>query len=677
MKLAIAFILLLPLSLMAQTAAATYPAGVDTAAMNKSVDPCVDFYQYACGNWVSTHPLPSDRARYGRFAELQDRNEKLELDILHAAAAGGASRGPIETKIGDYFASCMDTVAIDRKGIAPLQAELDRINAMATGADVVAEVIHLHKAGLGVVFRFGSQPDAKDSNKTIAALSQGGLSLPDRDYYLKDDPKSVEIRGRYLQHIQRMFTLAGDSADAAAAKAKTVLELETAIAKASMDRVSTRDPDKTYHIMTRRQLADLAPIFPWETYFAGIGAPAFETLNVAQPDTIRDVMAAMSTRPVADGKAYFGYQLLRANANELARPFEDEYFDFWQRYLAGVQQPRPREIRCATAADAALGDLLGQKFDDVAFGPDSKTRITQLVVGLEKIHGDGHRHAALDERRHQEGRSDQASGHHKQRRLPREVARLQQGRRHARRLPGQFSACRRSDYRAAAREIGKPTDKSEWSMTTPTVNAFYQPSSNSINFPAGILQFPFFEPKRDMAVNYGGIGVVIGHEMTHGFDDQGRKYDGDGNLRDWWTPQDGAEFEKRAACVAGEYSSFVSVPAAPPQEAVKLNGRLTLGENTADNGGLRIAYMAMEDALNGKSDKIDGLTPEQRFFLGFAQVWCENMSTQELRNRAMTDSHSPGRFRVNGSVQNSPEFQKAFSCKAAQPMVSPNACRVW
>ncbi len=653
------------------------PSGVDTAAMNKSVDPCVDFYQYACGNWISMHPLPSDRARYGRFAELQDRNEKMDLDILRLAASGGASRGPIEAKIGDYFASCMDTDAIDRKGIAPLKEELDRINAMETGSDVGAELIHLHRAGLGVVFRFGSQPDAKDSNKTIAALGQGGLSLPDRDYYLKDDPKSVEIRARYLQHIQRMFTLTGDSGDAAAAKAKTVLDMETVIAKASMDRVSMRDPDKTYHIMTRQQLAALAPAFPWDIYFSGIGAPAFDTLNVAQPDFIRDVMAAMVTRPVADGKAYFGYQLLRANANELAKPFEDEYFDFWQRYLAGVQQPRPREIRCATAVDGALGDLLGQKFDDVAFGGDAKARITELVDGLEKTMGkdiatlpwmsDATRKAAQT----------------KLQAITNNVGYPAKWRDYSKVTVSRDDYLGNS-YRAAEAQvsqrmekIGKPTDKSEWSMTTPTVNAFYQPSGNSINFPAGILQLPFFDPKRDMAVNYGGIGVVIGHEMTHGFDDQGRKYDGDGNLRDWWTPQDGAEFEKRAACVADEYSSFVSVPAAPPQDAVKLNGRLTLGENTADNGGLRIAYMAMEDALNGNSARIDGLTPEQRFFVGFAQVWCENMSTPELRNRAMTDSHSPGRFRVNGSAQNSPEFQKAFSCKAGQPMVSANACRVW
>jgi endothelin-converting enzyme/putative endopeptidase len=671
MKVRLAFALLLPIWALAQAPASAPPPGVNVSAMNKSVDPCVDFYQYACGGWNASHPLPADRARYGSFAELADRNEKTELDILRTAAAGGPNRGEIERKIGDYFASCMDTATIDKKGIAPLKAELDRIEAMATGADIVAEIAHLHSVGVSAIFSFGSRPDAKDSNKTIAALGQGGLSLPDRDYYLKDDAKSVEIRKRYVQHIKNMFTLAGDPADAAAAKAQTVLDMETILAKASMDRVATRDPDKTYHIMTRQELAALAPVFPWESYFQAVGAPAFAMLNVAQPDFIKEIMATFATHPVEEGKAYFAYHLLLANAGELSAPFENEAFDFWQRYLAGVQQPRPREIRCATAVDGALGDLLGQKYVDAAFGADAKTRITQLVEGLEKSMAKDI--AALPwmtdaTKKAAEGKLAAITNNVGYPKKWRDYSKVTVVR----------DDYLGNSYRAAqaliaqrTEKIGKPTDKSEWFMTTPTVNANYSSSNNSINFPAGILQLPFFDPKRDMAVNYGGIGVVIGHEMTHGFDDQGRKFDADGNLRDWWTAQDGAEFEKRAACIANQYSGFTSV------DDVKLNGKLTLGENTADNGGLRIAYMALEDALDGKSDKIDGFTPEQRLFLGFAQVWCENMSPQELRNRAMTDSHSPGRFRVNGTVQNSPEFQKAFSCKAGQPMVSANACRVW
>ena len=664
--------LLLPAAVLAQRPAAfAAKAGVDAPAMNKAADPCVDFYQYACGNWVASHPLPADRARFGRFAELQDRNEKAELDILQAAAAAKPGRSEIEQKIGDYYASCLDTATIDKKGIAPIRSELDRIYSMGATADVVNEVAALHRLGIGVVFGFSARPDAKDSNRTIAGLSQGGLSLPDRDYYLKEDAKSVEIRERYLQHVKNMFVLAGDSSEAAAAKARMVLDCETIIAKASMDRVSMRDPNKTYHMMTRQELAALAPAFPWEAYFQATGAPAFESLNVSQPDFVKQVMETLPAQGMEAGQAYFAFQVLRNAAPRLAGPFEKESFDFWQRYLAGVQEPRPREIRCAAATDSALGDLLGQKYIDAAFGPDAKAQIAQLVDGLEKTMGQD-----IQGLPWMSGDTKKAAivklqaivnnvGYPKKWRDYGAVTVARDD------YFGNSQRAVEAMYGQRIEKIGKPTDKSEWTMTTPTVNAFYQPTSNSINFPAGILQPPFFDPKRDLAVNYGAIGVVIGHEMTHGFDDQGRKYDADGNLRDWWTAQDGAEFEKRAACVADEYSSFTSV------DDVKLNGRLTLGENTADNGGMRIAYMALQEALNGKSEKIDGFTPEQRLFLGFAQVWCENMSPQEARNRAMTDPHSPGRFRVNGTVQNSPEFQKTFSCKAAQPMVSANACRVW
>ena len=673
MKIGIALsFLLLPAAVLAQAPATSAPKpGVDVSAMNKPADPCVDFYQYACGNWVASHPLPADRARFGRFAELQDRNEKAELDILQVAAAARPGRSEIEQKIGDYYASCMDTATIDKKSIAPIRAELDRIYAMQTRADVVNEVAALHRLGIGVVFGFSARPDAKDSNRTIAGLSQGGLSLPDRDYYLKEDAKSVEIRQRYLQHVKNMFVLAGDSSDTAAAKARMVLDCETVIARASMDRVSVRDPNKTYHMMTRQELAALAPAFPWEAYFKATAAPAFESLNVSQPDFVKQVMETLPAQGMEAGQAYFAFQALRDAAPKLAGPFEKENFDFWQRYLAGVQEPRPREFRCAAATDSALGDLLGQKYIEAAFGPDAKTQITQLVEGLEKSMGQD-----IQGLPWMSGDTKKAAlvklqaivnnvGYPKKWRDYGAVTVARDD------YFGNSQRAVEAMYGQRIEKIGKPTDKSEWMMTTPTVNAFYQPTSNSINFPAGILQPPFFDPKRDLAVNYGAIGVVIGHEMTHGFDDQGRKYDADGNLRDWWTAQDGAEFDKRAACVADEYSSFTSV------DDVKLNGRLTLGENTADNGGMRIAYMALQEALNGKGEKIDGFTPEQRLFLGFAQVWCENMSPQEARNRAMTDPHSPGRFRVNGTVQNSPEFQKAFSCKAAQPMVSANACRVW
>ena len=646
-------------------------SSVDKAAMNTAVEPCTDFYQYACGNWNASHPLPADRSRYGRFNELQDHNEHTLLDILQSAEAK-SNRSAIDRMIGDFYASCMDTATLARKGIAPLKPELDRIAAMKDMADIAAEAAHLQGMGVPVLFAFGAQPDPKDSNRTIAGLRPGGLSLPDRDYYLKTDPKSVETRQHYLQHLKNMFQLAGDKPEAAAVKATKVMDFETALARHALDRVSMRDPNKTYNMEPRSFLAEKWAGFPWGAYFKAVGAPAFETIDVAYPDGLSDLGVDLGTQPIDTWQAYFTYRLLHSDATELAQPFEDEDFDFWQRYLAGVKEPRPRNMRCVAATDRALGDLLGQKYIQMVFGADAKAQITTLVAGLEHALGED-----IEALPWMTG-TTKAAAMAKLQAITNNVGYPLKWRDYSK------VAIAADDYfgnaeRAAAvmlqqriEKIGQPTDKTEWAMTPPTVNAFYSPQSNSINFPAGILQPPFFDPRRDMAVNYGGIGAVIGHEMTHGFDDQGRKFDANGNLRDWWTPADGSEFEKRVSCVADEYSGFTSV------DDVKLNGRLTLGENTADNGGLRVAYLAMEEALKQTpGDKVDGFTPEQRFFLGFAQVWCENVSPQEARNRATTDPHSPGRFRVDGTLQNMPEFQKAYACKPDAPMVRPNACRVW
>jgi predicted metalloendopeptidase len=646
-------------------------SGLDAAAMNKTIDPCVDFYQYACGSWIAKNPLPADRARWGRFTELSAHNEKVLLDVLQGAAVVRDQRSPLDQKIGDAYAACMDTATINQRGIAPLKAELDRIRAMENMPDVVAELVRLHRIGIGVLFNFAARPDAKDSNRTIAGLTQGGLSLPDREYYLKTDPKSVENRQHFQAHMTKMFQLEGESAENSAQAARMVLDLETILAKASMDRVSLRDPNKTYHMMTRQEVAQLAPKFAWEQYFEATGAPAFQTLNVSQPDYIKQTAVDVADLPIDSWRAYFAYHLLRSSAPSLSEAFENEAFDFWNRYLSGAREQRPRTARCVATVDRELGDLLGQKYIELTFGADAKAQITQLVDALEKAMAeDIHTLPWMTE-------ETKKAALAKLKAITNNVGSPKKWRDY-----GKLTIARDDFFGNAVRSaqvaydqriarIGKPTDKTEWGMTTPTVNAFYSPQNNSINFPAGILQTPFFDPRRDISLNYGGAGAVIGHEMTHGFDDQGRKFDGDGNLRDWWTPTDGAEFDKRASCVANEYSSFTAV------DDVKLNGRLTLGENTADNGGLRIALMALQDTLQGKGEKLDGYTPEQRFFLGFAQIWCENTAPQEVRARAMTDPHSPGRYRVNGTLQNSPEFQKAFSCKAGQPMVSQNACRVW
>jgi putative endopeptidase len=674
MKLKYSYLLLfsIPIAFFAaDSPAAAQSSGLDTAAMNKSVDPCVNFYQYACGNWIAKNPIPADRSRWGRFAELSERNEKVMLDLIQGAAAKRENRSEIEQKIGDAYTACMDTAAIERNGLKPIQPDLTRIAGIKSNANVMVELIRLHAQGVPAAFTFGARPDAKDSSKTIANIGQGGLSLPDRSYYLNTDAKSVETRSRFVAHMANMFQLAGDTADSAAAKAKLVLDFETLLAQASVDRVALRDPNKTYNIFTRKELSALTPNFDWNAYFKLMKTPSFETLNVSQPEFLKSVATELPNVTMDTWKAYFEFHLLRARAEELPAAFEKESFDFWQRYLTGAQEQRPRQFRCVRGVDRDLGDLLGQKYISAVFGADAKAQITQLVTALEKAMGQDIR--SLDWMSAQTKKAAIA----KLNAITNNVGYPQKWRDYSKvaitRDDFAGNSARVAEFRTAENiaKIGKPTDKSEWTMSTPTVNAFYSPQNNSINFPAGILQTPFFDPRRDLAINYGGVGAVIGHEMTHGFDDQGRKFDGDGNLRDWWTPADGAEFEKRAACVANEYSGFTAV------DDVKLNGRLTLGENTADNGGLRVAYMALQDTLAGKKEEIDGFTPEQRFFLGFAQVWCENTAPQEARNRAVTDPHSPGRYRVNGTVQNMPEFQQAFSCKVPQPMVSENACRVW
>jgi endothelin-converting enzyme/putative endopeptidase len=552
--------------------------------------------------------------------------------------------------------------------MAPVRPEIDRIQNLRGQKDLAAEVAHLHQQGVAVLFRFLAEPDPKDSAHMIAGLAQGGLSLPDRDYYLKTDAKSVETRDRFVAHVRKMFELAGAMPDAAARDAQSVLQLETLLAKASLDRVSRRDPDKTYHLMARTELAALAPGFGWDEYFKDIAAPAFDKLDIEWPDFVKGLPL---DQPLDSWKAYFAYHVLRTAAPELAKAFEDENFDFWTRYMGGVKEPRPRANRCVNLVDANLGDLLGQKYVETAFGATAKARITEIVVALEKALEKDIR--TLDWMTPE----TKTAAVRKLRAITNNVGYPKKWRDYGKvtivrdDLYGNTRRAAQAAYERRLTRIGKPTDKSEWNMTTPTVNAFYSPDFNSINFPAGILQPPFFDPQRDVAANFGAIGAVIGHEMTHGFDDQGRKFDADGNLRDWWSPKDAQEFEKRAACIADEYSTFTAIG------DVKLNGRLTLGENTADNGGVRIALMALMDTLKGKEDKVDGLTPEQRFFIAYGQVWCENSSPESARLRALTDSHSSARYRVIGVMRNMPEFQKAFACKATQPMVSENACRVW
>jgi len=665
---------------IAQTAA-TAKTGTDSARrfsidnIDKSVDPCTDFYQYACGNWIKKAEIPPDQSQWVSFVELRERNQATMRDILEKAAVVAPGREAISQKIGDFYSSCMDEKTADAKGAEPLKADLDRIAVARDKSALIDEIARLHLSGSRPLFAFYSNSDLHNADQVIAYLDQGGLTLPDRNFYIKDDPKMVEMRQHLVEYATQLFMLAGRTPEQAAGSAQTVLRIESALAKASMDRALRRDPKNRDHKMGRDQAVALAPTFSLSRYFAAVGAPGFTELNVVNPDFFKDVNALLDSESLDSLKTYTTWHLLNSAAPWLSQPWVDANFKMRQ-YLSGQAQNQERWKRCVDLTDRSLGEALGQKYVEVAFGADSKQRMLKMVDALEKsLDSDI---AALP------WMSDDTK---KQAKIKLQAIRNKIGYPAVWRdysslsvdrgdLLGNFFRANQFESHRQIAKIGKPLDRKEWGMTPPTVNAYYNPSYNEIVFPAGILQPPFFDKTMDDAINMGGIGIVIGHELTHGFDDQGRKFDPDGNLRDWWTEQDGKEFEKRVTCIADEYSSFIAV------DDLKLNGRLTLGENTADNGGARVALMALRELIaqdkSGKAgQKIDGYTPEQRFFLGFGRVWCEKQRPELERTLVNTDSHSPGRYRVNGVIQNMPEFQQAFGCKTGQAMVRENACRVW
>jgi endothelin-converting enzyme/putative endopeptidase len=646
-------------------------SGVDVKAIDKSVNPCQNFYLYACGNWMKSNPIPPEYSRWGRFDELGDRNEKILRDILEDSAKH-QDRSPIDQKIGAFYSSCMDEDAIDKAGDSPLKPGLERIQALKSKNELPAEVARLHAQDVNVFFSFGSSPDADNSKMTIADVDQGGLGLPDRSYYL--DAKDEETRTKYREHVARMFELAGDSQAEAAAKAKAVLTIETGLAKAALDRVARRNPQLTHHKMSLAEFAAQNSNFDFRTYFADSRTPKFDSLNVSVPDFFKSLDQILRATSLEDVKSYLRWHYISAYAAYLSKPFVDENFDFYQRYLAGTKELAPRWKRCARNTDVALGDALGQKYVERAFAGKSKEKTQELVNIIEKKMA-----ADIDSLPWMSALTKQQAllklkGVTNKIGYPEKWKDYSSVRVTDTNLVANVAGAREYENRRDQNKIGKPVDRAEFHMTPPTVNAYYSPLENNINFPAGILQPPFYQSGADMAVNFGGIGAVIGHELTHGFDDQGRQFDADGNLRDWWTKQDNEEFKKRVDCIANEYSQF------SPVEGIKLNGRLTLGENGADNAGIRLAFMALLGGLEDGSiakEKLDGYTPEQRFFLGYAQVWCQNQRPESLRNSVRTNPHSPGEFRVNGVVQNAPEFGSAFGCSAGQPMVSANACRVW
>ncbi len=648
------------------------PLRFDPANIDKAANPCVDFYQYACGTWITKNPIPPDQSRWGRFSELEERNRAVLREILDEASKPAPNRDAVSTKIGDYYAACMDEKAIDARGLAPIEPELARIRNLKDKAQLAAEIAHLHRNGVDSLFEFGSGPDFKDASTNLAQADQGGLGLPDRDYYLKDDAKSEEIRQKYVAHVQKIFELSGEKPEQAKADAARVMRLETALAKGSLDLVSRRDPEKQYHKMTTRELEALSPQFQWNQYLKDTNAPGFSNINVVWPDFFKAMNSELQNSPLDDWKTYLTWHLLHSEARLLPTPFVQENFNFYGKILTGSDEMRPRWKRCVEFTDAQLGEALGQKFVERTFGKEGKARTLKMVDALEKalaqdIEGLSWMSAATKQQAEVKLKAiaNKIGYPDKWRDYSSVVIRRDDP-------VGNGFRADQFEFQRQMNRIGKPVDRSEWDMTPPTVNAYYDPTMNNINFPAGILQPPFFDNDMDDAVNFGGIGMVIGHELTHGFDDQGRQFDAKGNLHDWWTPEDAKEFQQRDACIAQEYSKFQAAPGA------NVNGELTLGENTADNGGARIALMALQNTLaNRTRPEIGGYTPEQRFFLSFGQIWCENEREEALRLQVQTDPHSPARFRVNGVLENMPEFQKAFSCKAGQPMAPANACHVW
>jgi putative endopeptidase len=650
------------------------PRSFDVTAIDKTADPCSDFYQYACGNWEKNNPIPPDQVRWGQFALLRERNSWLLYKELEAAAVPSPKRTPLEQKYGDFYGACMNTQLANEKGVSPLKPTLNTIDALNDKKQLAGLLATLEiRDGVSGLFSFGVGQDQRDSTRQIAQAGQGGLGLPDRDYYLSDSPRQKKIREDYVAHMTRMFQLAGDSPEKAAGEAQAVLEIETALARGSLSRTDLRDPAKRYHMMALADFEKLTPGFDWQSYLRGIDMGAFQTLDVNEPGFFSSMNTEIDTQSLDAWKSYLRWRALHGAARWLSDPFVDENFKFYSAELQGQQEMAPRWKRCTLATDAALGEAVGQDWVKKYFSPEKKENMDRLVTALETaLHqdidqlpwmSDETKKKALEKLaliRNKIGYPEHWRDYSSLEIKPDD-------------LLGNVARADIFEDKRNLAKLGKPPDETEWNMTPPTVNAYYSQSNNDINFPAGILQPPFYDFSKDPAVNFGGIGVVIGHEMTHGFDDQGSKFDGHGNEVEWQTPADRKAFTERTDCEVKEYGSFETVP------GVKLNGQLTLGENTADNGGLRLAYMALMDTLASQAPapEIDGYTPQQRFFLGFAQVWCENVREQAARNYALTDPHSPGRWRVNGAVQNFDEFGKAFSCKKGAPMYPENSCRVW
>ena len=651
--------------------------GLDEQLIDKRADPCTSFFQFACGNFSKLYPIPADMPGFGTGPMVFNHTEYVLHALLDKYASNNPSRTPNEQKIGDFYASCMDTNAIHAAGLKALQPELDRIDALKDKRELTPLLAHFQLINVNAFFNYGEQQDFKDARKQIAVVDQGGLGLPEKDYYLRPGAAAEKTRQQYVQHVTNMLKLMGEPDPKAASDAQKIMALETALAKVSMDITSQRDPKNVYHPMPTSQLAGLAPEIAWQDFFERTHTPAITDLNVTNPEFFKGLNSLIESTDLDTIKTYLRWQLVHGTPSyALPEVMDEETFDFYGRDLSGQPQQQARWKRCVEATDGALGEALGEVYVKENFSPENKARTVQMVQDIEAAMGQDIE--TLDWMSPETKAKAEAKLHMVADKIGypdhfRDYSKLTIVRGDA--LGNAERAVEFENHRELDK-IGKPVDRGEWGMSPPTVNAYYNPSMNDINFPAGILQSPLYDSNADDAENYGHVGAIVGHELTHGFDDEGRLFDGNGNLVSWWTPEDGKKFDQKTDCEVKEYGSFTVV------DDVKINGKLTLGENTADNGGIRLAYMAfLADAkrkgtdLNAK-DKY-GYTPIQEFFVAYGQNWCGDDRPEAIRLQVQTDPHSPRQDRVNGVVQNMPEMGQAFGCKPGQPMMPVNSCRVW
>ena len=648
-------------------------SGFDTSRMDRSADACDDFFTFASGTWVKNTEIPPSQSRWGTFNMLAESNRDVSHDILESAAKTKAPVGSSLRLIGDYYASCMDEAAIEKAGTTPLDKTFKAINKIETAKDVRLEVATLHNMGVPVLFRLGGGPDQKNTNMVIVNAGQGGLSLPNRDYYTKEDAKSVEIRGKFVDHMTNMFRLLNETPEKAAVDAATVMDIQMKLARASAAPVELRDPDKNYNKIALDDAQKIIPNFSLSAYMKERGMPTVTEINFGQPKFFGELNKMLTDVSVDGWKTYFRWMVVNNTANALPKAFGEESFNFNGKVLAGTKEQLPRWKRCTQATDGTLGEALGAEFIKTKFTPAAKARMNELIDNLfaeMRVHIQNlawmsaetktKALAKLNAYKRKIGYTDHPQGY----------AGLTIDRKS---YAGNIMRSAAFQNHRNIEDIGKPTDKTRMGMSAPTVNASYSPTNNDITFPAGILQPPFFNFKADDAINYGGIGGVIGHEMSHGFDDQGSKYDADGNLKSWWTAEDRAKFEERATCVADQFSGYEVQP------NLFINGRLTLGENIGDFAGLTVSYDAFMKSLQGKPRPadIDGFTPEQRFFLGWAQVWAAKSTPEAERAQVLGDPHAAAKWRVDGPLSNMPTFAKAWGCKQGSKMVREKFCEIW